>query len=110
MESRRRSGSKEQSMAQAVSTGQIIDDVAQRTGLSKAEAKKAVQALLEAVSERLGNGERVQLSGLGSFDVRERAAREATNPRTKEKIQVAASKAVGFRPAASLRERVSGDT
>jgi DNA-binding protein HU-beta len=51
----------------------------------------------------------VQISGFGSFDVRDRAAREATNPRTREKIQVAASKAVGFRPATSLRERVSGD-
>lgn len=79
-----------------------------RTGLSKVEAKKAVQALLEAVSERLGTGERVQLSGLGSFDVRERAARQATNPRTKQKIQVAASKTVGFRPASALRGRVGG--
>jgi DNA-binding protein HU-beta len=95
-------------MAQTVSTGQIIDDVAQRTGLSKADAKKAVQALLEALSQRLGQGERVQLSGLGSFEVRERAAREATNPRTKQKIQVAASKTVGFRPASALRERVGG--
>jgi DNA-binding protein HU-beta len=95
-------------MASTVSTGQLIDDVAQRTGLSKADAKKAVQAMVEVLGERLGNGDRVQLSGLGSFDVRDRAAREATNPRTKEKIQVAASKAVGFRAATSLRDRVSG--
>jgi DNA-binding protein HU-beta len=95
-------------MAQTVSTGQLIDDVAQRTGLSKADAKKAVQAMVEVLGERLGNGDRVQLSGLGSFDVRDRAAREATNPRTKEKIQVPASKGVGFRPASSLRERVGG--
>ena len=95
-------------MASTVSTGQLIDDVAQRTGLSKADAKKAVQAMVEVLGERLGNGDRVQLSGLGSFDVRDRAAREATNPRTKEKIQVAASKAVGFRAASSLRDRLSG--
>ena len=68
-----------------------------------------MQAVVEVMRERLGNGERVQISGFGSFDVRDRAAREATNPRTREKIQVAASKAVGFRPATSLRERVSGD-
>ncbi len=96
-------------MAQTVSTGQVIDDVAERTGLSKTDVKKAVQAVVEVMRERLGNGERVQISGFGSFDVRDRAAREATNPRTREKIQVAASKAVGFRPATSLRERVSGD-
>jgi DNA-binding protein HU-beta len=96
-------------MAQTVSTGQIIDDVAQRTGLSKAEAKKVVQAMVDALGEQLSNGARIQLTGLGSFDVRDRAAREATNPRTKEKIQVAATKVVGFRPATSLRERVGGD-
>src|SRR4051812_48116285 len=95
-------------MASTVSTGHLIDDVAQRTGLSKADSKKAVQAMIEALSEHLGNGDRVQISGLGSFEVRDRAAREATNPRTKEKIQVAASKAVGFRPASGLRERVGG--
>ena len=97
-------------MAQTVSTGQVIDDVAERTGLSKTDAKKAVQAVVEVMRERLGNGERVQISGFGSFDVRDRAAREATNPRTKEKIQVAASKAVGFRPSSSLRELVGGGT
>ncbi len=96
-------------MAQTVSTGQIIDDVAQRAGLSKAEAKKVVQALSEVLAERLSNGARIQITGLGSFDIRDRAAREATNPRTKEKIQVAATKVVGFRPATSLRERVGGE-
>jgi DNA-binding protein HU-beta len=100
---------KEVDMAQTVSTGQLIDDVAERTGLSKTDAKKAVQAVVEVMRERLGNGDRLQLSGFGSFDVRDRAARVATNPRTRQKIQVAASKAVGFRPATSLRTRVSGD-
>ena len=95
-------------MVQTVSTGQLIDDVAQRAGIGKAEAKKAVQAVVEALGERLSAGDRVQLSGLGSFEVRNRAARTVTNPRTKQKIQVAASKAVGFRPAAGLRARVGG--
>lgn len=94
-------------MAQ-VSTSQLVDDVAERAGLPKAQARKAVQAMVEALGERLGNGERVQISGLGSFEVRDRAERTATNPRTKEKIQVPASKSVGFRPATALRGRVGG--
>ncbi len=95
-------------MAQTVSTSQLIDDVAARAGIPKAQARKAVQAMVDALGERLGNGERVQVTGLGSFEVRDRAERTATNPRTKEKIQVPASKAVGFRPASALRGRVGG--
>ena len=96
-------------MAQTVSTGQLIDDVAQRSGLTEAEAKKAVHAVVDALSERLGSGDRIQISGLGSFEVRDRAARQATNPRTKEKVEVPASKAVGFRVASALRGRLGGD-
>ncbi len=95
-------------MAQSVSTSQLIDDVAARTGLSKTQAKQAVSAVVEALGERLSNGERIQLSGLGTFEVRDRAAREATNPRTREKVQVPATKAVGFRAASALKSRVGG--
>ncbi len=95
-------------MAQTVSTGQLIDDVVERAGISKAQAKKAVQAVVEALAERLSAGARVQISGLGSFEVRDRAAREATNPRTKARIQVPPSKAVGFRAASGLRQRIGG--
>ncbi len=90
----------------ALSTSQLVDQVAERTGMSKSQAKQAVTAVFEAVSERLAAGERVQLSGFGSFEVRERAERQGTNPKTKEKMTIAASKAVGFRPASGLRERV----
>ncbi len=54
----------------------------------------------------LASGDRIQISGLGTFEVRDRAARVATNPRTREKVQVPASKAVGFRAASALRGRV----
>ncbi len=92
----------------AMSTSQLVDHVAERTGMSKSQAKQAVNAVFEAMSERLAAGERVQLSGFGSFEVRERAERQGTNPKTKEKMTIAASKAVGFRPASSLRGRVGG--
>ncbi len=93
-------------MAGSVSTSQLVDDVAERTGMTKVAAREAVSAFVEALSERLANGDRVQMSGLGTFEVRDRAAREATNPRTREKVQVAASKAVGFRAASALKSRV----
>ena len=94
-------------MAQ-ISTGQLVDADAARTGMTKAQAKQAVEAVVEVLGERLAGGDRIQISGLGTFDVRERAARQATNPRTREKIDVPASKAVGFRAATGLRTRVGG--
>jgi DNA-binding protein HU-beta len=96
-------------MAQSVSTSQLVDDVAARAGLTKAQAKKAVSAVVDALGEHLSGGNRIQISGLGTFEVRDRAARQATNPRTREKVQVPASKAVGFRPASALKGRLGGD-
>jgi DNA-binding protein HU-beta len=96
-------------MAQSVSTSQLVDDIAERTGMSKAQSKQAITAVVEALSEHLSKGNRIQLSGLGTFEVRDRAAREATNPRTREKVQVPATKAVGFRAASQLKSRV-GET
>ena len=93
-------------MSQTHSTSHLVDDVAARTGLPKAQAKRAVAAMVEVLGERLAGGERIQISGLGAFEVRERAARQATNPRTREKIQVPSSRAVGFRAASALRSRV----
>ncbi|HEX6291139.1 MAG TPA: HU family DNA-binding protein [Herpetosiphonaceae bacterium] len=95
-------------MANAISTSQLVDQVAQRTGLSKAQAKQAVQAVFETMGERLAAGDRIQVSGFGSFEIRNRAERQGTNPRTREKVTIPASKAVGFRAASSLKDRVGG--
>ncbi|MDP9311740.1 MAG: HU family DNA-binding protein [Chloroflexota bacterium] len=89
-----------------VSTQQLIETVAERTGLPKAQAKQAVAAVMEAISEQLAAGNRIQLSGFGSFDVRERSERQGMNPKTKEKMTIPASKAVGFRAASQLKQRV----
>lgn len=93
-------------MASSISTSQLVDHVAQKTGMTKADAKRAVSAIFDTMTERLQAGDRIQLSGFGSFEVRDRAARTGTNPRTREKVEIPASKAVGFRPASSLREKV----
>ena len=95
-------------MAQTVSTSQLVDDIATRTGMTKAQAKQSVSAVVEVLGERLAGGDRVQVTGLGTFEVRDRAAREATNPRTRERVQVPASKAVGFKAASSLKGLVGG--
>ena len=91
----------------AVSTAQLIDDVAQRTGLTKKDSKAAVEAVFDSMTEQLGKGERIQLAGFGSFDIRMRAERQGTNPRDKSKIVIPASRSVGFRPATPLRQRIA---
>ncbi len=95
-------------MAGSIRTSQIIDQVAERTGMTKTQAKQAVTVALDVVGEQLAAGDRVQLSGFGTLEVRERAERTGMNPRTREPTRIAASRSVGFRPAAALKDRVSG--
>ncbi len=89
-----------------LSTGALIDEVQTKTGLSKKEARTVVETVLEELSSRLAAGERVQLAGFGSFEVRARAQRQGINPKTREPITIPASKVVGFKPAAQLRGRL----
>ncbi len=89
-----------------LSTTALVQEVQNKTGISRQQAKAVVETVLEELSSRLANGERVQLAGFGSFEVRERAERQGTNPKTKERMTIPASKAVGFRPSAQLRGRL----
>ena len=86
---------------------ELINAVAQKTELSKKDSEKAVVAVLDAISETLAAGEKVALVGFGTFEVKERAAREGINPRTKEKIEIPASKLPGFKAGKALKEVVS---
>lgn len=86
---------------------ELISAVAQKTQLSKKESDKAVAAVLEAITETLKSGEKVSLVGFGTFEVKERAAREGINPRTKEKITISASKLPVFKAGKALKEEVS---
>ena len=85
----------------------LINAVAQKTNLSKKDSDKAVAAVLEAITETLKSGEKVSLVGFGTFEVKERAAREGINPRTKEKIEIPASKLPSFKAGKALKEEVS---
>ena len=86
---------------------ELINAVAQKTELSKKDSEKAVVAVLDAISETLAAGEKVALVGVGTFEVKERAAREGINPRTKEKIEIPASKLPVFKAGKELKEVVS---
>lgn len=84
----------------------LINKVAELTELSKKDATKAVDAVFDAISEALQNGDKVQLVGFGNFEVRERSARKGRNPQTGEEIEIAASKTPAFKPGKSLKELV----
>ena len=86
---------------------QLVDVVAAKAELKKKEAEAAVNAVVAAVVEALEAGEKVQLSGLGTFEVKERAARTGRNPQTGKKIKIAAAKMPKFKAGASLKETVN---
>ena len=85
----------------------LIAKVAELSELSKKDATKAVDAVFEAISDALQNGEKVQLVGFGNFEVRERQARKGRNLQTGEEIEIAASKMPAFKPGKSLKDLVS---
>lgn len=85
---------------------QLIDVVATKTGLKKKEAEAAVNATTEAIAEALKAGDKVQLIGFGTFEVKERAAREGRNPKTGETITIAASKHPVFAAGKALKDSV----
>lgn len=85
----------------------LINAVAQKSGLSKKDSDKAVVAVLDAVTEALVNGDKVSLVGFGTFEVKERAERKGVNPRTKEEITIAASKLPSFKAGKSLKDAVA---
>lgn len=81
---------------------ELVEKVAVGANLSKADAKKALEATLEAIKNALVEGDKIQLIGFGTFAVNERPAREARNIRTGEKINVAAKKVVKFKAGAEV--------
>ena len=83
---------------------EFINAVAEKSGLSKVDAKKAVEAFVETVSSELKEGGKVALLGFGSFSDAEKAARKGVNPKTKQPIEIPARKSVKFKAGAELTE------
>ena len=81
---------------------QLIDAIAEKAGLQKVEAKKALEAYVEATTEALKSGDKVALVGFGTLSINERAARKGRNPQTKKEMMIPAKKVVKFKAGADL--------
>lgn len=85
----------------------LIDRVAEKSGLTKKDAGKAVDAVFQSVTDALSDGDRVQIVGFGTFEVRHRAARRGRNPQTGQEIEIAARKVPAFKAGKALRDSVA---
>ena len=86
---------------------ELVAAIATKTGATKKCAEESLNALVDVISAELKKGDKVQLVGFGSFEVRKRAARKGRNPQTKEEIKIPASKAPVFKAGKALKEVVN---
>ncbi len=86
---------------------ELVSAVAASTGLSKKDAEKAVNGVIDTIISTVKSGEKVQLVGFGTFELRERAAREGINPASGEKIKIAACKAPAFKAGKAFKDAVN---
>ena len=86
---------------------ELIAAVAEKAGMTKKDAEKAVTAALEAITAELTAGNRVQLAGFGIFETKTRQARTGRNPKTKEAIEIPASKVPVFKPGQALKDTIA---
>lgn len=87
---------------------ELVQAVADAAGINKAEADRAVQAVVDSITSTVASGDRIQVPGLGTFEPRARSAREGRNPQTGETIQIAATTVPGFKPASAFKEATAG--
>ena len=102
-----RKGNKEKEM-ETMTKADMVTNITVQTGYYEKDVEKVITALLAVVGKALVDEGRVQLPGLGTLMVRERPARVARNPRTGEKVDVAACRTVGFKPGKVLKGRING--
>ena len=86
---------------------ELINAVAEKTGLSKKDSEKAITATFDAITASLEAGDKVQLVGFGVFDIKERGARIGRNPKTKEEIQIPASRVPVFKAGKALKDVIA---
>jgi DNA-binding protein HU-beta len=86
---------------------EFVGKIAEKTGATKADAEKSVNAFLETVTETLKSGDKVIFTGFGSFEVTDRAAREGRNPQTGEAMQIKATKVPKFKAGKGLKDAVA---
>lgn len=86
---------------------ELVAAIAEKAGIAKKDADKALAAFIDTVAVELKKGEKIQLVGFGTFEVREREARTGINPQTGAKIQIAASKAPAFKAGKALKDAIN---
>lgn len=86
---------------------ELVSAVAEKTGMSKKDSEKAVNAAFDTITEAMAAGDKVQLVGFGAFEVKERGARIGRNPKTKEEIEIPASRVASFKVGKALKEAVT---
>ena len=86
---------------------ELIEAAAASTGLRRSDVQHALEAILETITEEVGRGNKVTLTGFGNFELRERGARTGRNPQTGEQIEVAASKAPAFKAGKAFKDAVN---
>ena len=86
---------------------ELVAAVSDKAEISRKEAEKAIKAFTDVITEELIKGEKIQIVGFGTFEVAERKAREGRNPKTKEKMPIAASRAPKFKAGKSLKDQVN---
>lgn len=91
-----------------MNNGDLADRVATESGLSKADARKVVDGVFNAIAEAASKGEEVSLNGFGKFKVKDTPAREGRNPSTGATIQIAAAKKLTFAPAKAIKDKLNG--
>ena len=90
-----------------MSKQQLVDMIAEKAGLTKADAARALDATMDSIKDALKNGEKVSLVGFGTFGLSQRDEREGRNPRTGEVVKIAARKAVTFKAGSKLKDAVN---
>ena len=86
---------------------ELIAQSAEKSGLSKKDAEKALAAVIDTITEAVSNGDKVQLVGFGSFEVKQREARVGRNPKTKEAIEIPATRVPVFKAGRALKDSVA---
>ena len=87
---------------------ELVDKIAEATGLSRKDATASLEAIVGTIGDALAEGEKVGLVGFGTFEARQRAARDGFNPQTGAKIKIPAKTVPAFKPGAGLKAKVAG--
>jgi DNA-binding protein HU-beta len=87
---------------------ELVQAIAESANIDKAEAGRALESVVSTITSAVASGQKIQIPGLGTFEPRERSAREGRNPQTGETIQIAATTTPGFKAASAFKQAVAG--